>query len=258
MKVLNYPVLGIFFLSAVTLISGRAAAKETYVACSFERASQAASKPIKGCNYASCAAFKDGLEACKCLDDKSSRIQINRGATALTDFAAPSFIGDTGDFEVLRGSLASVQNTPLPVLIVANRDGETNGIPFSKWTVTIVDENTMRVLNQFPVAEYGPGIFARKKQSDQARGCDVLETAWADFREGLDKPGTYYTGNWFQWDTVKKELVQVPDRPTMRRRLLRSFEREWWRTYKNHGGSAADIPLRWLQSPQAEEIPKLP
>lgn len=248
------------FLSVLTgalaLVSGHAVAKESYVACSFERASLAEPKKISGCSDSACSHFKDGTQVCKCLNDKSTLIQVRRDHAVPLDFAASAFVGDTSDFESLRGSLASAQDNPHAVLIVANRDSETNGIPFSKWTVTIIDEKTMVVLHQFPVAEYGPGIFARKKQTDQARGCDVLVTKWAESRDSKDKSGTYYTGTWFQWDTAKHELVAVPDRPAVQRRLLQSFEKEWFKTYRNHGGSSMDIPLRWFQSATVEEIPR--
>ena len=199
---------------------------------------------IEGYEPGHCVAFRNRIRVCKVLSESDALFLIEKDGKLLGTWPAISFLGETDDFEVLRGDLDG--NGKLE-LIIANRDATGVGMAVSTWSIAIFQESKLPGFQPpviFSVKEYGSlGTFV------SAGGrLNILTTDWVSGTDPKGKrgEGLYLVGQW--WRYQGGELAPLPRRSVARRYLL-SFERERWATIKSNR-----IPYQWLSNRHTESI----
>jgi hypothetical protein len=191
-----------------------------------------------------CVTVNSQTRVCKMLSEDKETLLVEREGKQIGTWPANSYLGETSDFEVLRGDLDGDRN---PELIVANHDNTSAGMAVSQWTIFIFPDDEFQGFNtplSFSVNEYGAfGTFVSAR-----RGVDILTTSWMS-RKGKGKRGVgkYLVGQW--WRYKSGELHPVLNRHMLARRYLASFERERWQTI-----NTTAVPYKWLRHPNTESI----
>jgi hypothetical protein len=178
------------------------------------------------------------------LSDDKDTFLVERDGKPVGTWPGSSYLGETYDFQVLRGDLDGDRR---PELIVANHDSTSAGMGVSRWTIFIFADTDFRSFNSplsFGVEEYGAfGTFVTA-----GRGVNILTTRWME-RKGKGKRGTglYLVGQW--WRYRSGQLFPLPNHPRVARRYLASFEQERLRTL-----TSAQIPQQWFNNPTIERL----
>jgi hypothetical protein len=176
------------------------------------------------------------------LSEDKDTFMVERNGKPVGTWPGSSYLGETADFEVLRGDLDGDRRAEL---IVANHDSTGAGLALNNWTIYIFSDGEFLGFNSplsFSVQEYGAfGTFVTA-----GSGVNILTTGWMS-RKGKGKRGNglYLVGQWWQYKSGA--LHPVPNRRMVARRYLTSFERERLQTV-----DSAQVPHRWLTYPNAE------
>lgn len=178
------------------------------------------------------------------LSDDKDTFLVEREGKPVGNWPASSYLGETSDFEVLRGDLDGDQRADP---IVAYRDTTSAGMGVSYWTIAIFPDAEFRTFNpplSFSVEEYGSsGTFVATGQ-----GVNILTTRWTSLKGKRHRgPGLYLVGQW--WRYKSGELYPLPNRRIMARRYLASFERVRLRTIHS-----SQIQYKWLNNPNTEPL----
>src|SRR5215813_1350987 len=164
---------------------------------------------------------------------------LEKNGSMVGKFETTTYNGGASRFEVLRGDLDGDGKAEL---IIANRDGVSNGIGFDYWTISIMPDPLKYGFSrplEFSVEEYGSeGIFV-KPSGDNHR--NILATEWQlnAIREKNRGDGMYFVGRWFRYKSGS--LEPIPGKPILVRRYLFGFEKERLKTFDD-----TQKPMTWL------------
>ena len=179
------------------------------------------------------------------LSENEDPLLVEKEGKRVGSWVGGTYLGETSDFEVLQGDLDGDKRSEL---IVANLDSTSQGIGINYWTIAIFPDTEFRDYQPpltFSVQEYGSfGTFV----SSGGR-VNILMTRWEWTSDPKGRRGTglYLVGEW--WRYKNGQLVPIPNRNTIARRYLFSFERERWDTLESDR-----IPYRWLSHANAEPL----
>ena len=191
-----------------------------------------------------CVALRNRVRVCKVLSETDALFLIQKEGKTLGAWGANTYLGETGDFNVMQGDLDGDRK---PELIIANRDSTSVGIAVSVWSIAIFADGNFKSFQPpltFSVKEYGNlGTFV-----SNAGHLNILTTNWVSGTDPKGKrgDGLYLVGQW--WRYHRGELVPLP-RSIVARRYLLSFERERLATLESDR-----IPYQWLVNRNAESI----
>lgn len=191
-----------------------------------------------------CVSVDRHTRLCKMLSEDKDTFLLEREGKPVGTWPGNSYLGETSDFEVLRGDLDGDRR---PELIVANHDSTSAGMGVSQWTIFIFPNVELRNFDpplSFGVEEYGAfGTFVAAN-----RGVNILTTRWMWWNTKETRGGALYlVGQW--WRYKAGELYPMVNRPIMARRYLLSFEQERLRTL-----DSAQVPYRWFANPRTERL----
>lgn len=199
---------------------------------------------IAGYERAHCVAITKSMRVCKALSESADEFVVEKDGKRLGSWPASAEMGETGDFEVLRGDLDGDGKAEL---IVANHDGTSNGMAVSFWSIAIFPDAEFRTFETpltFSVEEYGSfGTFV-----PAAGTVNILATSWiwGNDPRGRRGEGLYLVGQW--WRYKSGALIPV-SRSALGRRYLASFASE-----RGHTMYSDSAPYRWLTHRNAEPI----
>ena len=129
---------------------------------------------IDGYHRGHCVSIPNRIRICKLLSDNADVFLVEKEGKTIGTWPSAAFLGETEDFEVLRGDLDGDRQ---PELIVANHDGTGVGLGVSVYTITIfpnADFPTFQSPLTFSVQEYGSlGTFVHA-----AGHVNILTTGW--------------------------------------------------------------------------------
>ena len=131
-------------------------------------------------------------------------------------------------------------------LIVANHDGQSNGMGIDWWTISIFPDATFTNVAEpliFSVEEYGTfGTFVADR-----RGVSILTSrwVWTNDPKGTRDVGVYLVGHW--WRYKAGELVPQTNRAPVARRYLFSFANE-----RGETSNSDRVPYRWVRNAKTE------
>ena len=191
-----------------------------------------------------CVALRNRTRVCKVLSETDALFVVEKDGKTLGTWGANTYLGETGDFDVMQGDLDGDRK---PELIIANRDSTSVGIGVSVWSIAIFPDTDFRSFQPpliFSVKEYGThGTFVVT-----GGRLNILTTdwVWGEDPKGKRGQGLYLVGQW--WRYRGGELTPL-SRSIVARRYLLSFERERWDTIESHR-----IPYQWLSSRRAEFV----
>lgn len=184
-----------------------------------------------------CVSMPSAIRICKLLSDREDIVLVEKDGKRVGSWPASAYLGETADFEVLRGDL---DGDGRPELIVSNRDSSSAGMGVNYWTIAIlpdVESGGFEPPLTFRVEDYGSfGTFV------SAGGkVSILATKWLWTKDSLGKRGRglYLVGQW--WRYKAGQLLPLLSRPGLMRRYLLSFERERLQTI-----DSPYAPYRWL------------
>lgn len=190
---------------------------------------------IEGYHRGHCISLPNRIRICKLLSDNADVFLVEKEGKTIGTWPGTAFLGETEDFEVLRGDLDGDRQ---PELIVANHDATGNGLGVSIWTIAIFPDTDFRSFQlplTFSVKDYGSfGTFV-----SAAGHVNILTTDWVSGEDRKHGGGLYLVGQW--WRYKSGELVPLLNRNAIARRYLFSFERERWDTL-----TSDRKPYRWL------------
>lgn len=116
-------------------------------------------------------------------------------------FRVKSFLGDLNDFDLRLTQVKGLGS----VLVVANREEETNGMAVQEWRLQLlsvenVTETAKNQRSEFFVQDYGPGTFVSDDKN--SKFCQVLKSEW------IKKKGkTYFKASLMNWN--KNEFLET-------------------------------------------------
>lgn len=198
---------------------------------------------VEGYHKGHCVALPNRIRICKLLSDNAEVFLVEKEGKTLGTWRSTAYLGETDDFEVLRGDLDGDRQ---PELIVANRDLTGNGMGVSIWTIAIFPNTDFRSFQlplTFSVEEYGSvGTFV-----PAAGYVNILTTDWISGTDRRRGGGLYLVGQWWRYKSGK--LVPLSNRNAIARRYLFSFERERWETL-----TSDRRPYRWLNNRSATGV----
>lgn len=192
---------------------------------------------VEGYVRGHCVSLPSAIRICKLLSESEDIVLVEKDGKRLGSWPTSAYLGETSDFEVLRGDLDGDRRLEL---IVSNHDTTSAGMGVNYWTIAILPDVESRVFEPpltFRVEEYGSwGTFV----SDRAR-VSILATKWlwTDDPTGKLGRGLYLVGQWWQYKSG--QLLPLLSKPTLMRRYLLSFERERLQTI-----DSPHAPYRWL------------
>ena len=129
---------------------------------------------IKGYVRGHCVSLPNSFRVCKLLSEREDIFLIEKDGKRLGSWPTSTYLGETSDFEVLRGDLDGDRRLEL---IVSNHDTTSAGMGVNYWTIAILPDVESRGFEPpltFRVEEYGSlGTFV----SDRAR-VSILATKW--------------------------------------------------------------------------------
>lgn len=233
-------------MSRLTLLLILTVASQAYAQSSrlikFE-APQPASLPgyIRG----HCVALPKQIRICKLLSETEDGFLVEKEGKTVGNWRAETYLGETSDFEVLRGDLDGDQKQEL---IVANHDATGVGLAVSAWTINIFPDAqfaSFQLPLSFGVNEYGSfGTFVTEKGR-----VSIFTTDWVSAADPTGKRGAglYLAGQW--WRYKAGELWPIPNRGTIARRYLFSFEQERLETL-----NSSRIPYQWFNGARVERV----
>lgn len=184
-----------------------------------------------------CVSLPAAIRICKLLSDSEDIVLVEKSGKRLGSWPASAYLGETSDFEVLRGDLDGDRRLEL---IVSNHDTTSAGMGVNYWTIAILPDVESRAFEPpltFRVEEYGSwGTFVSER-----RRVSILATKWlwTDDPTGKLGRGLYLVGQWWQYKSG--QLLPLLSKPTLMRRYLLSFERERLQTI-----DSPHAPYRWL------------
>jgi hypothetical protein len=196
---------------------------------------------VEGYERGHCILLRNRIRVCKVLSETDALFLVEKEGKILGTWGANTYIGETGDFNVMQGDLDGDRK---PELIIANRDSTSVGIAVSVWTIAIFAQSDFKSPLTFSVKEYGNlGTFV-----SNAGHLNILTTNWVSGADpkGRRGSGLYLVGQW--WRYYRGELTPLP-RSIVARRYLLSFERERLATLESDR-----IPYQWLANRNAESI----
>ncbi|HKP82706.1 MAG TPA: hypothetical protein VJT69_11830 [Pyrinomonadaceae bacterium] len=198
---------------------------------------------IEGYHRGHCVSIPNRIRICKLLSDNADVFLAEKEGKTIGIWPSTAYMGETEDFEVLRGDLDGDRQ---PELIVANHDATGVGLGVSVYTITIFPNTDLRTFQSpltFSVQEYGSlGTFVHT-----AGHINILTTGWVSGDDRRRGDGLYLVGQW--WRYKSGELVPLLNRNAIARRYLFSFERERWETL-----TSDRIPYRWLANRNATTV----
>jgi len=192
---------------------------------------------VKGYVRGHCVSLPNSNRVCKLLSEREDIFLIEKDGKRLGSWPTSAYLGETSDFEVLRGDLDGDGRLEL---IVSNHDTTSVGMGVNYWTIAILPDVEFRGFEPpltFRVEEYGSlGTFV----SDRTR-VSILATKWlwTDDPAGKLGRGLYLVGQWWQYKAG--QLLPLFSKSTLMRRYLLSFERERLETI-----DSPHAPYRWL------------
>jgi len=197
---------------------------------------------VAGYHSGHCVKLGHQLRICKLLSDDKDTFLVEKEGKPFGGWPGGSYLGETSDFEVLRGDLDGDRRAEL---IVANRDSTSAGMGVNHWTIAIFPDAEFGSFNpplSFSVQDYGSfGTFVAS-----GGAVNILTTRWMSMKGKGKRPvGLYLVGQW--WRYKSGELYPVLNRQIVARRCLASFERERLRTMES-----AQVPYKWLTNPNTE------
>src|SRR6185295_18308884 len=196
---------------------------------------------VEGYERGHCVALRNRIRVCKVLSETDALFLVEKEGKTLGTWGANTYIGETGDFNVMQGDLDGDRK---PELIIANRDSTSVGIAVSVWSIAVFAHSDFKSPLTFSVKEYGNfGTFV-----SNAGHLNILTTNWISGEDpkGRRGSGLYLVGQW--WRYYRGELTPLP-RSIVARRYLLSFERERLATLESDR-----IPYQWLANRNAESI----
>ena len=198
---------------------------------------------IEGYHRGHCVALPNRIRICKLLSDNADVFLVEKEGKTIGPWPSTAYLGETEDFEVLRGDLDGDRQ---PELIVANHDATGNGMGVSVWTIAIfpnTDFPSFQLPLTFSVQDYGSfGTFV-----SAAGHVNILTTDWVSGDDRRRGGGLYLVGQW--WRYKSGELLPLLNRNSIARRYLFSFERERWNTL-----TSDRKPYRWLSNRSATAV----
>ena len=186
-----------------------------------------------------CVSLPNSIRVCKLLSDREDIFLIEKDGKRLGSWPTSTYLGETSDFEVLRGDLDGDRRLEL---IVSNHDTTSVGMGVNYWTIAILPDVASGLFIRpltFRVEEYGSsGTFVSARD-----GVSILATkwVWTDDPKGKLGRGLYLVGQWWQYNSG--QLLPLLSKPTLMRRYLLSFERERLQTI-----DSPHAPYRWLSN----------
>ena len=192
---------------------------------------------IKGYVRGHCVSLPNSIRVCKLLSEREDIFLIEKDGKPLGSWPTSAYLGETSDFEVLRGDLDGDRRLEL---IVSNHDTTSAGMGVNYWTIAILPDVESRAFEPpltFRVEEYGSsGTFV-----SGGGKVSILATkwVWTDDPQGKRGRGLYLVGQWWQYKSG--QLLPLLSKPTLMRRYLLSFERERLQTI-----DSPHAPYRWL------------
>lgn len=183
-------------------------------------------RDVAGFEKTACVAVDSAVKICQGLTEDAAtgaKIFIDNETERISEWASETFLGETADFQVLRGDLDGDERDEI---VVANRTAVSNGMGVNFWTVAVLP---------FPSGfeKINPARFAAEDFNARANfvvrrdgaGFDILATGWQTLRLKNSKNQTalYFVGRWFGYRNNRLEPLA---RPVAARRYLASFERE--------------------------------
>ncbi len=130
-----------------------------------------------------------------------AEIVVFKEETEFYKFKVKSFLGDLNDFDM---RLTQVKGLGA-VLVVANREQETNGMAVQEWRLQLlsienVTDTAKNQSSEFFVQDYGPGTFVSDEKN--SKYCQFLKSEW------IQKKGkTFFKASLMNWN--KKEFLET-------------------------------------------------
>ncbi len=202
---------------------------------------------IDGCINASCLQIKEDLRICKCLKDKKAAegaFILYQGQIQKIQWRTACNYGETSDFEILE---CDMDGNGKKEIIVANFNGQSNGMGVTYWTLSIIDPQNYRRPLFFDVEDYGDGsIYWDEKE----KRCNVLATSWEWLKDPKLGEGLYFIGRFFRYKSGI--LEPLADSKIRARRYLFSFQNERGNTFSKNEDMDTGAPLQWLTNSKTE------
>ncbi|HYW09161.1 MAG TPA: hypothetical protein VE913_19535, partial [Longimicrobium sp.] len=198
------------------------------------------------CPTRSCVELPGGGRACTCADPTDvDSVRVERPGQPTLEWTAPG--GGRAAATGWEVALVPVEAGRPRTVVMAQRTGISNGLGVSYWRLWITPPGAgaPRVVD---VREYGfGGSWVRPARGGE---CRLFATRWTSGREPGRVAGRYLQGRWLE---LRGGVPRpAPDRPTVERRYLLSFERA--------RGETAGAPFAWFRHPGArvETLPRTP
>jgi hypothetical protein len=201
---------------------------------------------IDGCINASCLQIKDNMRICNCLKDKETytgSFILYQGQVQKNQWWTGCNYG-TSYFEVLESDM---DGSGKKEIIVANFNGQSNGMGVTYWTLSIIDPRNYGKPLTFGVEDYGDGsIYWDEKE----KRCNILATNWEWLKDPKLGDGLYFIGRFFRYKSGI--LEPIADRKIRARRYLFSFQNERGSTFSQNEDMDMGAPLQWLTNAKTE------
>lgn len=180
---------------------------------------------IERCRAAACSS-DENVRVCKCIPETDDPPGIivdrpdleDRSLNRHVEWDARAFLGEVGDFQVLRVDL---DDDGVTELVVANRASESNGLAVRTWEISIVDGRDDTATHAI-VHDWGADAIGQK-------GTLLLtEWEWSPATKGPNggqgaEPGLVFVGREYRWKGGRLEATKDP---VLRRRLTKELEQE--------------------------------